>query len=154
VNPFKATESANLQGIYHNPAYGNLILCAAPLPTPIGIPPSSTLDAECREIMANHPFDAHQLVAPSTYVGHYEGNSTMYLRFSPVQDTTYSVSLGQVFPQTGEKLPATYNTWTAMISAEGIAYSGNAWEMGLDVVAAVLDKDDLRGTAGVWFDRM
>lgn len=144
----------NLQGVYHNPAYGDLVLCAAPSTSPLGIPPSSAEDAKCREVMANHPFDAHQLVSPSTYVGHYEGNNTMYLRFSHVQDTTYVVSLGQVFPQAGAKLPAMYSTWTAIISSEGIAYNAIAWEPGLGLSAVVLDKDDVNGTAGVWFDRM
>jgi hypothetical protein len=141
----------NLQGVYHNPAYGDLVLCAAPSASPLGIPPSSAEDAKCREVLANHPFDPQQLVAPSTYVGHYEGNNTMYLRFSHVQDGMHSVSIGQVFPQTGAKLPAIYNTWTALVSTEGIAYGGKAWESGW---GAVSDRDDLKRTAEVWFERL
>ncbi|KAJ9096125.1 hypothetical protein QFC20_006500 [Naganishia adeliensis] len=150
--------NANFQGIYHNPAYGNLVLCAAPLPSSIGIPPSSKVDVKCRQIMSNHPFSARQLSAPATYVGHYEGPDTMYLRFSHVNASRYSASLGQVFPQTGEKLPSTYGTWDAVISPDGIAYDGNPWGAPtgqLTGLAAMgLDSGGLRRIAEVWFDKM
>jgi hypothetical protein len=143
-----------LQGIYRSAAYGDVVLCAAPSPSQLESPPLySETDVKCREIMSNHPFDGRQLSAPATYVGHYDGSNTMYLRFSHVNGSRYSVSLGQVFPQTGEKLPSIYGTWEAFISPDGIAYGGNAWGAGLGVAASVLDPSDMQRTAEVWFDK-
>lgn len=147
--------SESLQGIYHNKAYGHLTLCAAPLPSPLGIPPSgSKVDARCRKIMSNHPFESRQLSAPSTYIGHFGGSNTMYLRFSHTNGSTFSVSTGQVFPQARASLPAIYGTWDAIISLEGIGYTGGSWEAGPGVAERVIREGDLEGTAEVWFDKV
>jgi hypothetical protein len=137
------------QGIYYNQGYGPLTLCAAH-----SFPSHTAVDDKCRHILSAQPFEADQLSEVSSYVGHYDGSNTMYLRFSHINGSSYGVSLGQAFPKTSSGLSAMYGAWEAAISAKGIGYTGNAWGTGSGVAERLIDRDDLQGTAEVWFDRM
>jgi hypothetical protein len=147
-----STALESIQGMYYDKAYGRLVVCAVSSTMPVGFKALET-PQEYTAAISTNPFSLAP-GSPPTFIAKTDKHWSNYLMFQHVGGSTFDVTANAFFSEHSVNVTQLFEKTRAIFTKDGMAWSGNMWDVWPSVAEASPSTGDLKVDAEVWFDKV